>query len=1231
MPFCPAQLGIVCFAIVLLCSSARAATLWNDLGATLAHDTGDGQDILGGVVKRDDTSADTLYFKFHVDPLSDVNTEEYFAGLELFDGETRGLAVGNSMKAWAYSAFHTSEVGELNTVSGDFDLHSSRPELTAVGVFKRYERPRRGNERTIVFRVQYVPGEDDFVTVWLSPDLSPGATETNQPENLTTTFKANCSFNEIHLRHGGGGDGWTFSDIAIATSFNDFVAPSGIEPGKSSPVAGQGLLPFTFRSWQREQGLPQNSVRALAQTREGYLWIGTDNGLARFDGVRFVSFGEREGLRCGAVSGILEDRCGALWIGSVSDGLTRWQDGKFITFKTKDGLPADSITALAEDNDGRLWVGTAAGMGSLLDGRWTTLTNETVLGKTITGLFEDKKGILWVAVKGTGVFQFQDGKLNPVKDGSAERLLRDPHCLLVDRHDRLWVGVGDDFVLCRDGSQWNRYRIPRHLDRPFISTLAESPDGTVWAGSVSEGLFQFNDGKLIAINASSGILDNVVESLLVDREGNLWVGTSAGLNQLRPKSVSCFGPEEGLGFGAVQGLAEIAPGKIWAGKASDGLYHWEGRNFSRLSLAGLSRNETQVNAVLATRDGGGWVASGKGLLHVEDPKAGALESQPTVLSELNAISLAEDRDGAVWAGTHEGGVWRLQGGAQTAMTNLWQTRPVTAILQGGDGSMWIGTDGDGLHCYQGSAHIRYSKANGLLNDAIRALHQDAQGVLWIGTAGGGLARWQDGNITVFTTREGLPDDTISQIIEDDAGRLWLGSNRGIASVSKVELQELAAGKTTTLYPRIFGRAEGMLSEECTGGFFPAGLKTKNGLLWFSTVKGLVVIDPYLKNAARRGPTVILEEVTLDGAPITAFPGADSKTENQKSNAGLPTLRIPPGQHRIELRYAGLNFTAPERVRFRYRLEGLDSDWVDAGGSRNVSYPFVPPGKHQFQVIACDGDGVWSESGAGVELTVLRYFWQTWWFIGLATFGFFVFVGGTIRFLERRKAQGQLKQLERARELERERARIAQDLHDDLGASLSRISLLSDMARVGQDSHSQTGVHVDKISHLAGQTLRALDEIVWAVRPGSDSLQSLVEYIAHFAGELFKGSGVRCRLDLPDTLPARSLPPEMRHNIFLIAKEALTNTMKHASASEVTVQVKTDANSLEILIGDDGNGFDPSNSQSIREGNGLGNMRLRAEAVGGNLEMKSAPGKGTTVRLLVNFSQQQTSNGKRSIL
>ncbi|HVZ60918.1 MAG TPA: two-component regulator propeller domain-containing protein, partial [Terriglobales bacterium] len=344
-----------CLALGLLLSAVsqpRAAVLWSDLGATQVHETGPGMDILGGVLKRDDTSSDVLYFKFHVEPLSDVLTEEYFACFALYETNVERLAVGNSLKAWAYSAYNTEAIGEFNKIQGDIDLHSGRPESSAPGQFLPYELPRRGTERTIVFKVHYIPGAPDEITAWLDPDLSLGATEDSQAEGTVTHFAANASFNEIRLRHGGGGKGWVFSDMAIATSFSDFIGARELEPASTGGTPSHGS--FTFRSWQREDGLPHNSIRAITQTREGYLWVGSDEGLARFDGIRFVSFGLRDGLHSGAVRALLEDRDGALWVGTMGGGLARFKDGRFSTITTPEGLPSDSITALAEDVTGRV-------------------------------------------------------------------------------------------------------------------------------------------------------------------------------------------------------------------------------------------------------------------------------------------------------------------------------------------------------------------------------------------------------------------------------------------------------------------------------------------------------------------------------------------------------------------------------------------------------------------------------------------------------------------------------------------------------------------------------------------------------------------------------------------------------------------------------------------------------------------------------------------------------------
>ncbi len=1220
--------GLLAAAMVWLpVTPAHAVILWNDPDATLVHETGAGIDILGGAVKRDDSANDTLYFKFHVDPSSDKDTEEYFAAFELFEGDAERLGIGNAMKAWAYSAFfHADEAGESNNLAGYIDLHTLKPEATTDGSSGSYQYPRRGVGLTIVFKVQYIPGEDDLVTVWLNPDLGPGANEAYQPEGLTTRFNANASFDEVRLRHGGDGGGWTFSDLAIATSFSDFVDVSSARPSDTTSGFAGGAQAFNFQSWQKEQGLPQSPVRALAQTHDGYLWMGGDEGLARFDGLRFVVFGLQDGIKTGPVSVLYEDSHDVLWIGGSDGSLSRWQNNQINTLTAPEGPPA--ITALSEDVAGQLWVGTGAGLMVWQNGRREPLAAaERFKGQGITALLKDRQGRMWVGVKGAGVFQFVNGRFVPLAGDAMEELLKDPHCLLVDRAGRLWIGAGEDFVLCRDGDRWHRYRIPRNQAKSHVSALAEESDGTVWAGSAGGGLLQFKDGKFAAIPASSGLAGKLIESLVTDREGRLWVGTDAGLNRLRRKSLFALSQSEGLGFGAVQGLAEVTPGVVWAGKPNDGLYRWDGKSFSRLSAAGLSPHDSQITALLVTRDGFCWVATTNSLLLYKDPIAAADEVRAIKSAKPNIISLAEDRDGALWVGTREGKIWQLRENRWLALTNFPSTNAVTAIVPDPDGSMWIGTDGNGLYrLFNGGLH-HIGKPDGLLSDMIRTLCLDAQGTLWIGTADEGLSRWQSGHLANFSTREGLPDNNISQILEDDAGRLWLGTSVGIASVNKRRLDDLATGKIHTVYPQLFGRAEGMLSEECTGGFCPAGLKTRSGLLWFSTLKGVVVVNPRALPATIPMPNTVLEEVLVDGVPDPMLHVSNPRPARRNRQPGkvtsqLETLRITPGKHRVEFRYTGLSFNAPELIRFRYRLDGLDSDWVEAGTRRTAFYSYLPPGKYRFRVDACNRDGVWADSEAGLELLVLRHFWQTWWFLSLAGLGFMVSVGGAVRIVEKRKLYQRLKHLEQERALERERTRIAQDLHDEMGAKLCRISFLSEHARRGELPPAELKDQITSISDASREVLHSLDEIVWAVNPQNDTLEHVASYIGQYAEEYFQMTGIQCELDIPAQLPAYPLSSQMRHHLFLATHEALTNILKHSNASHAKISMICSDAAFEIQIADDGRGFDSSAHKSGSEtsapssGDGLSNMCRRLADMSGHCTIESAPGRGTNIRFVI---------------
>ena len=1217
--------ALIISALLGLTCSSQAVLLWSDLGDTQVHETGPGADILGGLLKRDESSTDTLYFKFHVDPGSDASTEFYFAAFQLFEGNTERLAVGNGLDAFAFSAFATGETGPSNRAVGDIDFKSANPSPSGVGTFYPYELVHSGIERTIVFKVEYQAGGEDLVTVWLNPDLRPGATEASQPPSLTTQFKANASFDQIRLRHGGGGNGWIFSEMAIATSFDDFINGNGAVTDAQGGGIGYGEVPFSFRSWQREQGLPENYVRALAQTRDGYIWVGSDDGVSRFDGVSFFPLGLQEGFQGGRVQILFGDSRNALWIGSVVGGLSCWQGGKLSKFTMSNGLPSESVTALAEDPAGRIWVGTEAGLAVLQDGRAVSLKGAEIFsGKPIATLFCDHNGTMWAGVTGAGIFSYQGDKFDQLQDPALDSLLRDPHCLLVDQHGRIWIGAGDAFVLCREGDQWRRFGIPRHLATHYISALTEQPDGTVWAGSVGEGLLEFKAGKLVVFNANSGLSDNLVESLLVDREGKVWVGTHGGLNRISLKKVSVLSHNEGLDYGAMQGLAEVQPGVIWAAQPN-GVFQWDGRMFRRLMFSGSP--EPFATVLLADRDGSCWAGGARGLLHFQNPQAAEESGGSAALTNLSISALAQDVKSGIWAGTQDGELWHITDGGWLSQTNCPRGHAITAIVPDMEGVLWVGTEGGGLYRLDGDGHRRSEQLTGLPSSWIRTLHLDGQGVLWIGTAGGGLSRLQNGHVATFTMREGLPDNTISQILEDDDGNLWLGDNRGIARVRKKDLDDLMANKIPAVYPEVYGRADGMISEECSGGFFPAGLKSKAGLLWFSTLKGLVVIDPR-HTVSSPAPVVILEQALVDG--VLAYPGSAPTTRDANNGRDLKeqttaSLRLAPGKHIVEFRYTGLSFDAPDRVRFRYRLEGLDLNWVEAGTRRVALYSSVPPGNYHFQVIACNGDGVWNETGAGFALTVLPHLWQTWWFIGALALGAVVFVTGVVRVVEQRRLQQHLKRLEQERILEQERTRIAQDLHDIMGAKLCRISFLSEHARRSEGVPAQLEEEIRSISDDSREVLRSLDEMVWAVNPEKDSLENLVSYIGQYAQEYFRKTGIECTLEFPAQVPAQPLSSQSRHHLFLAVHEAMTNILKHSGATEAKIAMVCQHNHLTISVSDNGAGFDPAFSEAGSPGstagfcNGLGNMRQRLASLGGSCRVESRHGHGTTIQFVLSFN------------
>jgi signal transduction histidine kinase len=577
--------------------------------------------------------------------------------------------------------------------------------------------------------------------------------------------------------------------------------------------------------------------------------------------------------------------------------------------------------------------------------------------------------------------------------------------------------------------------------------------------------------------------------------------------------------------------------------------------------------------------------------------------------------LCEDPQGGFLIGTSESTLVRFENGHFSVFPQRVGRGLVTALACQTNGNLWVGSSGGGLKRLRWGSDQIVSVSDGLLSPSIRTLYLDSQDTLWIGTAGGGLSRWQKDRVVTFTSQQGLgAANTVSQIVEDDHGNLWLGCNRGVVCVSKEELEAMAQGRIAFLHPRTYGINDGMPAEECSGGFSPAGFKTRSGLIGFSTVSGLVVLDPRNQETNAPPPAAVLEEVLINGKLQRLPLDPTSVADDEFDTPILPPLVIPPGAREVELHYTGISFASPEKINFRYQLEGLDPDWVEAGSRRAAYYQRIPPGDFVFRVAACSANGEWNPQAASLTISVRPFLWQTAWFrwgMGLASLGA---VAGTLRQVERRKYRRRLAALETQHAIERERLRISKDMHDHIGGMLTQVSQLSDLGHAVAGEHSAAQGHFDRIGAQARGAVQALDEIIWATNPRNDNLPRFAEYVSRFADEFFENTSMRCWQEIPTELPPVPLRSDLRHNVFLALREALNNALKHSGASELWLRLAVTESQVSLEVEDNGCGFDPAQTQRMA-GNGLENMKTRLAESGGRMELSSSPGRGARIRFV----------------
>ena len=974
------------------------------------------------------------------------------------------------------------------------------------------------------------------------------------------------------------------------------VSASGVFSATAAPN-------YFLRTWQVEQGLPHNKVSAVVQTRDGYVWLGTYNGLARFDGVHFTLFDDDNTpeLRSRRITSLFEAADGVLWIGTENGDVSQYQDGHFTAVPLHANWSSGKIYAITADDAGDVWLLNEAGeLARARDGKVLSPPSGAI--SKVVSLARGRDGTIWVGREGV-ISSLKDGKLSV--ETSTNNYVQG---FCAARDGGFWVACNGNIRKWKDG-QWVLDLSADPWETNLVENFMETSTGVLAGGATGYGVWLVfpNQTNLPALHFdhSNGLPSDWVISLFEDREKNLWCGTGAGLVVIRPNNLETIAPPDNWNNRPVLSVLPAPDGALWVGTEGAGLYRLQNGGWTNFDFAQGIRNPF-IWSLAADGTGRIWAGSwGGGLFAQKDDAFDFAPGLENFLSPMPALLFVGNE---LWIGTPAGALRYYNGKLKPFNEIAGQPfGDVRAIAQDKSGALWFGTAGGGLVRMQNGHFRRFKKSDGLSSDFIECLHFADDGALWIGTFGGGLNRFKNEKFAVVNQGQGLPNGVIGHIESDGRGFFWISSFDGILRASENELNRCADGEIAGVSFLNYGINDGLPTLECSEGLQSSGGKTADGRLWFPTAKGLVVVDPSAASINPLPPPVRIEEMRVDDKHF-----ADGNT------AGPP--KVPPGRHLIEFAYTGLSFVAPEKVRFKCRLEGFETDWGNAGAKRVATYNYIPPGDYSFQVIACNNDGVWNETGASLKFEVLPYFWQTTWFHVLGGLATVLAAGGVVWFDTRRRMRRRLEHAEHQRDIERERSRIARDIHDDLGAQLTRITMMSESARGDLANPERAAAGLDRIYDTARELTRSMDEIVWAVSPRHDTLESLATYLEKFAHDWLAGAGIRCRLDLPLQFPEWHLTSEMRHNVFLAFKESLHNAVKHSGASEVLIRLAVKEKSFELAIADNGRGFVVGEKMKASShapgraasGNGLENMQRRLAAIGGSCEIQSAPGAGAKV-------------------